>query len=192
MSPVLNNKNVVAALAGLAVVVAVVAFWMLRTGGPTAAVDLISQLPQAWQRSTWAEPGDTPFTVMAVTLAGETHQAIFSPPHSRIRWKVEVPRRATFEVFYGLREDAWTAQGNGAQFRVGVSDGRTYEEYLREVVNPAGRERDRRWLSATIDLSAYEGQSVEIVVNTDPGPPNDAGDTRNDLAVWGEPRVISR
>jgi hypothetical protein len=192
MSPVLNNKNVVAALAGLAVVVAVVAFWMLRTGGPTAAVDLISQLPQAWQRSTWAEPGDTPFTVKAVTLAGETHQAIFSPPHSRIRWKVEVPRRATFEVFYGLREDAWTAQGNGAQFRVGVSDGRTYEEYLREVVNPAGRERDRRWLSATIDLSAYEGQLVEIVVNTDPGPPKDAGDTRNDLAVWGEPRVIGR
>ena len=47
MSPVLNNRNVVAALAGLAVVVAVVAFWMLRKGGTTAAVDLISLLPRA-------------------------------------------------------------------------------------------------------------------------------------------------
>jgi hypothetical protein len=190
MSPVLNNKKVVAALACLAAVVAVVAFWMLRKGGTTAAIDLVSLLPQAVARSTWEQPGETPFTVKAVTLAGETHQAIFAPPHARIRWKIEVPRRGTLEVFYGVREDAWTAEGNGVQFRIGVSDGRTYEEYLREVVNPAGRDRDRRWLSATIDLSAYEGQLVEIAFNTDPGPPKDAADSRHDFALWGEPRII--
>jgi hypothetical protein len=190
MSPVLNNKNVVAALAGLAVVVAVVAYWMLRTGGPTAAVDLISLLPQAQTRSTWEQPGEAPFTVAPATLAGETHQAIFAPPHGRIRWKIEVPRRGTLEVYYGVREDAWTAEGNGVQFRIGVSDGRTYEEYLKELVNPKGRDRDRRWLSATIDLSAYEGQLVELNFNTDPGPPKDAGDSRNDFALWGEPRII--
>jgi hypothetical protein len=57
-------------------------------------------------------------------------------------------------------------------------------------VNPKGRDRDRRWLSATIDLSAYEGQLVELNFNTDPGPPKDAGDSRNDFALWGEPRII--
>ena len=186
----LNNRKAVAALAGLAVVVAAVAFWMLRDGGTTAATDLITLLPQAVVRSTWEEPGDAPFTVKAVTLAGETHQAIFAPPHSRIRWKVEVPRRGTLEIRYGVREDAWTGEGNGVQFRVGVSDGRTYEEYLKEVVNPKDRDRDRRWLSATIDLSAYEGQLVEINFNTDPGPPRDDKDRRNDFALWGEPRII--
>jgi hypothetical protein len=190
MSPVLNNKNVVAALAGLAVVVAVVAFWMLRTGGPTAAVDLIGLLPDAQKSSDWGEPGDAPFTVTDVTLAGETHKAIFAPAFSRLRWKVEVPRRGTLEIFYGVREDAWTGEGNGVQFRVGVSDGRTYEEYLKEVVNPKDRDRDRRWLSATIDLAAYEGQLVEINFNTDAGPPRDARDRRHDLALWGEPRII--
>jgi hypothetical protein len=190
MSPVLNNRKVVAALAALAVVVAVVAFWMLRQGGPAAATDLISLLPDAVMRSTWEQPGDKPFTVGPVTLAGETHQAIFAPPHARIRWKIEVPRRGTLEIYYGLREDAWSGDGNGAQFRIGVSDGRTYEEYLKEVVNPKDRERDRRWLSATIDLSAYEGQLIELNLNTDPGPPKDAGDSRNDFAVWGEPRII--
>ncbi len=65
-----------------------------------------------------------------------------------------------------------------------------YEEYLKEVVNPKDRDRDRRWLSATIDLSAYEGQLVEINLNTDPGPPSDDEDRRNDFALWGEPRVI--
>jgi hypothetical protein len=190
MSPVLNNRNVVAVLAGLAVVAAVVGYWMLRQGGTAATIDLIALLPDAQKTSTWAEPGDAPFSVSDVTLAGESHKAIFAPPFSRIRWKVEVPRRGTLEIYYGVREDAWTADGNGVQFRVGVSDGRTYEEYLKEVVNPKDRDRDRRWLSATIDLSAYEGQLVELNFNTDPGPPRDDRDPRNDFALWGEPRVI--
>jgi hypothetical protein len=188
MSPVLNNKKVVAALAGLAVVVAVVAFWMLRQGATTVTTDLISLLPQAVMRTTWEQSGDAPFAVTPVTLAGETHQAIFAPPHGRIRWKVEVPRRGTLEVYYGVREDAWSAEGNGVQFRIGVGDGRLQ---VLEVVSPKDRDRDRRWLSATIDLSAYEGQLIELNFNTDPGPPKDAGDSRNDFALWGEPRIIS-
>jgi hypothetical protein len=187
---VLNNKKILAALAVAAIAVAVVAFWMLRKGGTAVATDLIGLLPEAQKQTVWSEPGDAPFSVKDVTLAGETHKAIYAPPHSRIRWKIEVPRRGTLEVFVGLREDAWTADGNGVQFRIGVSDGRTYEEYFREVVDPRGRERDRHWLSASIDLSAYEGQLVEINFNTDPGPPKDAGDKRNDFALWGDPRII--
>jgi hypothetical protein len=190
MSPVLNNKKMVAALAGLAVVVAVVAYWMLRKDGTAAATDLVGLLPDAQTQTNWSEPGDAPFSVSAVALAGESHPAIFAPPFSRIRWKVEVPRRGTLEFYYGLREDAWTGEGNGVQFRVGVSDGRTYEEYLKEVVNPKDRDRDRRWLSATIDLSAYEGQLVELNFNTDPGPPRDDKDRRHDFALWGQPRII--
>lgn len=188
----LNNKKIVAALAVLAIVVAAVAFWRLGNGRRAVALDLVGQLADAQKATTWQEPGDAPFTVSDVTLDGQTHKAIFVPPHSRIRWKVEVPRRGTLEVYFGMRQEAWDAEGNGVQFRVGVSDGRTYEEYLREAINPKARERDRRWLSATIDLSAYEGQLVEINLNTDPGPPRDDTDRRNDLAVWGDPRIVGR
>lgn len=188
----LDNKKIAAGLAVLAVVVAAAAFWMLRQGGGAVPIDLVAQLADAQKQTTWTEPGDAPFTVSDVTLQGETHRAIFAPPFSRIRWKVEVPRRGTLELYFGVREDAWEAEGNGAQFRVGVSDGRTYEEYLKEVVNPQARERDRRWLSASIDLSAYEGQLVEINLNTDPGPPRDDRDRRNDFALWGEPRLVGR
>jgi hypothetical protein len=191
MSPVLKNKKVVAALAGLAVVVALVAFWMLRSGSTAAAIDLLGLLPEAQKVSHWTEAGDAPFTVTQVSLAGESHRAVFAPAFSRIRWKVQVPRRGTLEVYYGLREGAWTGEGNGVVFSVGVSDGRTFEEYLREVVNPKERDSDRRWLSATIDLAAYEGQLVELNFNTYSGPRRDDTDRRNDFALWGEPRIIS-
>ena len=186
----LNNKKVVAALAGLAVLVAAVAFWMLRGGGAVATVDLISLLPESQKVSQWTEPGAAPFTVENVSLAGESHKAVFAPAFSRIRWKVQVPRRGTLEVYYGLREDAWTGDGNGVVFSVGVSDGRTFEEFVREAVNPKDRESDRRWLSATIDLAAYEGQLVELNFNIYPGPRRNDTDQRNDLALWGEPRII--
>jgi len=189
---VLKNKQIVAGLAGVAILVAIVAIWMMRKGGTTVAIDLISLLPDAQKGGIFEEAGGEQFSVTDVALAGQTHKAILAKPHSRIRWKIEVPRRGTLEIYFGVREDAWAADGNGVQFRIGVSDGRTYEEYLREIVNPKERDRDRRWLSAEIDLSAYEGQLVEIVLNTDPGPPNDAADKRNDFAVWGGPRIVGR
>ena len=187
----LNNKKIVAALAGLAVVVAIVAFWMLRRGSTGVPVDLIALLPEAQKVSRWTEPGDAPFTVMDVSLAGESHKAIFAPAFSRIRWKVQVPRRSTLEAYYGLREDAWTGEGNGVVFSIGVSDGRTFEEFVREAVNPKDNDRDRRWLSAAIDLSGYEGQLVELNFNTYNGPPRNDPDRRNDFALWGEPRIVS-
>ena len=77
----------------------------------------------------------------------------------------------------------------GVTHAVGVSDGRTFEEYVREAVNPKEHDRDRRWLSATIDLTAYEGQLVEINFNTYYGPRRGDTDRRNDFALWGDPRI---
>ena len=187
----LKNTKLVAGVIVLAVLVIIVAIWNSRRGGEGVTIDLLAQLGDAQKRSTWTQTTETLFGVGDVTIAGKTHTAIFAPPASRIKFKIEVPRRGTFEVFYALREAAWTADGDGAQFRIGVSDGRTYEQYLSEAINPKTRDRDRKWLPATIDLSAYEGQMVEIVLSTDPGPP-DNRDARNDFCLWGDPKIKGR
>ncbi|MEW5981501.1 MAG: hypothetical protein AB1806_03915 [Acidobacteriota bacterium] len=186
-----KNRYQVIALAIVLAVAAAAVIWMVRGPRGATAYDLIAMLGDAQKRTQWSQPGDPPFSVGEVGLAGETRRAIFAPPPSRITWRIEVPRRGRLEVAFGLGLDAWNADGNGAQFRVGVSDGRTYEEYLREVVNPRERERDRRWFTATVDLSAYEGQTVDIILNTDPGPPG-TGDVRSDFAYWGTPAILSR
>ncbi|MCX6538662.1 MAG: hypothetical protein NT151_07000 [Acidobacteria bacterium] len=187
----LKNTKLVAGVIVLAVLVVIVAIWNSRRGGEGMTIDLLAQLGDTQKRSTWTQTTETLFGVKDVTIAGKTHKAIFAPPMSRIKFKIEVPRRGVLEVFYALREDAWTADGDGAQFRIGVSDGRTYEQYLQEAINPKTRDRDRKWLPATIDLSAYEGQMVEIVLSTDPGPP-DNRDPRNDFCLWGDPKIKGR
>ena len=68
-------------------------------------------------------------------------------------------------------------------------EGRNYEEILKQYVNP--KRGDRRWFSARLDLSAYEGQQVKLILNTDPGPESN-GTLDNDLAVWGEPHLYSK
>ncbi len=190
----MKNPKLVAGLAVVVVVIIVGSFWMMRRGGGVVTIDLIQQLATAESRSTFKEPGGgTPFEVKDVTVGGVARKAIYAPPFSRISYKVEVPRRGTLTTWFALREDAWKGESDGVQFRIGVSDGRTYEEYLREFVNPKRREADRRWHEATIDLSAYEGQQVEIVFNTDPGPPRRKKNTRkDDFAVWAEPKLASR
>jgi hypothetical protein len=167
---------------------------MMRRGG-AFTVDLTDPaLMQVAVKRILGHPtdGGEPFEVKDVTIAGQTHRAVYAPPHSRITHTITVPRRAVLTVWFGVREDAWAKECDGAQFRIGVSDGRTYEEYLREFVNPKANERDRRWFDATIDLSAYEGQQVDLIFNTDPGPPKTPNTTVADYAVWGEPRLTSK
>ncbi|MCX6542846.1 MAG: hypothetical protein NTV05_00340 [Acidobacteria bacterium] len=187
----LKNTKLVAAVIALTALVVIVAIWNSRRGGQSVTIDLLAQMGDAQKISRWTQTTETLFGVKDVTIAGTTHRAIFAPPPSRLKFKVEVPRRGVLEVFYALREDAWNVDGDGAQFRIGVSNGPTYEQYLSEAISPKTRDRDRKWLPATIDLSAYEGQMVEIILSTDPGPP-DKTDARNDFCLWGDPRIKGR
>jgi len=110
-------------------------------------------------------------------------------PTSRLIYKVTVPEDGRLKAFLGVKEEVWDKQSDGVLFRIGISDGRTYEEVVRQYVNP--KRGDRRWFSVRQDLSAYEGRQVKLIFNTDPGPP-EGRDNANDLAVWAEPRVYSK
>jgi hypothetical protein len=176
-------------IVGLAAVLAVVGWWYYSaTAIKDRAVDLIAELPNADRRSN-PEPPASNFQVADVTIDGVTKKSILARPRARITYTVRVPPDAWLDVDFAMRPDSWPLPGDGAQFRVGVSEGRTYDEVLREYVNP--KDGGQKWFSAHLDLSAYEGREVRIILNTDPGPPNDS-DAQNDFAVWGEPHLYSR
>ena len=182
------QKNSTWIAAAVVVVLALGAFWYLRRDSrPENLVNLIEQFPQAEKRATL--PMEMAFKLENVTIDNVTKPAIYATPHSRIIFSQTIPQDAWLETSFAMRPDCWDMPGDGAQFRIGVSDGKIYEELLRQYVNP--KRGDRRWFSARFDLSAYEGRQVKLIFNTDPGPPGD-GNTENDFSVWAEPRLYSR
>ena len=88
------------------------------------------------------------------------------------------------ETAYAVRSDAWTLDGDGATFRIGVSAGEEYRELVKQWVDPYHRQEDRRWFPVTLDLSAWAGREVEVIFNTDPN-----FNAVHDAAVWGSPLI---
>ena len=97
---------------------------------------------------------------------------------------------AQLGVSLGLREESWVRPGDGVLFRVGISRGDVYEELVSLVVNPFANPADRQWYPLLLDLSPYAGDAVEIIFNTNAGVNSE--NAANDLAVWGEPKIVVR
>jgi hypothetical protein len=177
-----------AALVAVVAIVLLAGGWLYfkRTTNSTA-VQLVPMFASAEKR-----PAQGAFAVVDVDLNGESRQAISAPADSRIIYKVRIPDDAWLRVAMGTRAEAWTQEGNGSYFLVGVSDGRTYEELLTQHVNPFANPGDRKWIQVWVDLSAYAGEEVELIFNTRSSPKDHPPDDRNDQPLWGDPEIIVR
>lgn len=181
-----------AALAAVVVIVlVVVGWWMFKRTGAGQPIDLISTDRFAAVKK---QPNPEVFALTEATLSGDTRPAIAvqPAPGSRLTWKIKVPDDAWLDLAVGLQPEAWTNEGNGVLFRVGVSDGRTYEELFTLHVNPFTNAGERKWIPVMVDLSSYSGEEVDLIFNTNSGSPGQQEDHRNDLALWGAPKVIIR
>ena len=180
-----GNRAVLAAV--VAIVLIAGAWWLFRRGGGASQIDLVQQLPDAVKA-----PATKTFPVTDVNLNGEAHRAIEAEPPSRITWKVRIPDDAWLRVMVGLKPEAWTAEGDGVLFYVGVSDTRTFDKLFEQVVNPFNHPGDRKWIPVMVDLSSYAGEDVEVIFNTRNSVDGKPHDPRNDFAVWGAPEIISK
>ena len=185
-----GNRAVLTAV--VLVVVIVAGWWLFRRGGPGERIDLIEGFATAEKRGVSGPAAE----LVDIDLGGETRRAISVPPgagnNSRLIWKVRMPDDAWLRVALGMKPEAWDKEGNGVLFRVGISDGRTYEELFTQHVDAFAKPADRRWIPVMVDLSPYAGEEVQIIFNTNSGPPHAGDDPRNDHALWGAPEVIVR
>jgi hypothetical protein len=128
-----------------------------------------------------------------VTIDRVSQRGIFMHPTSRLIFKVTVPQNALLRTSMALMPEIWDEDGaDGVLFRFGVSDGRKYDELLNQIVNPHTVLEDRRWVPVAIDLSAYGGQQVDLIFNTNSSAPRRPANSSYDWAVWGDPRVTIR
>jgi hypothetical protein len=178
------NRNRAILTALVIVVVAIAGWWLFHRGGGER-IDLLQQFDQA-------KKDGAPFALEDATLNGDTKRAIAAPPNGRLHFRARIPNDGWLKVSLGLKPDAWTKEGNGVYFFVGVSDGRTFEPLFTQTVNPFANPAERRWIPVTVDLSAYAGEDMEIIFNTRESGPGQGPDARNDLPLWGAPEIVSR
>jgi hypothetical protein len=182
-----GNRAVVTA--ALVVVLLLVGWWLYNRSHPVAAVQLIDRLAEARK-----QPDDASlYSVVDANLNGETRKAIAVAPAmgTRLTFRVAIPDDGWLSVALGMKPEAWTQEGDGVLFYVGVSDGRAFEQLFSQHVHPFANQGDRKWIPAMVDLSAYSGEEVELIFNTRSGKP-EKGDIRGDYALWGEPTIVQR
>jgi hypothetical protein len=164
----------------------VVAGWCYQRSGLSVETSLLDDFDQAV-----GQPRPDVFELRDVSLNGESRRAVVSPETAtRLTWKrVRVPDGAWLRVFIGVQTPLSTPDGDGVEFLIGASDGRTYEGLFTQTVNPAARSGDRGWIPIMIDLSLYVGEEIDLVFNTRSGAPA-SPDQRRDLAIWGSPEIV--
>ncbi len=171
------------------VLVVILGVWWWRSGQgglEQGAIDLIELFPDAEKRTTMASLEDA-FAIQTVVINGDRQRSLFAHPFSRVIWTVQVPEGAVLRTAAALRPDSWLLESDGAIFRIGVSDGPTYTNLVRQVVRPQDEPEDRRWFPIEVDLSAYAGRQVRVIFNTEPG---ESGNAVGDACVWGAPRIV--
>jgi hypothetical protein len=174
-------------LLALVVAVGIVAIVLMRpwrTPPEGVAIDLVDRFPDAEKRTLMPSLHGA-FNIEDVTIQGETRRSIFALPPSRIIWKVDVPTGAVLETFFAMRPDSWTVDGDGTTFRVGLSDGQRFQDFVKKWLDPYHRKEDRGWFPVRVDLAPWGGRRVEVIFNTEPN-----FNSVHDAAVWGAPRIV--
>jgi hypothetical protein len=129
------------------------------------------------------------FAVVLHEENGIERPSIVAPVPSRASWSLPLPRHGLFHAFLAM--DPGGRPGAVVRFRLGISDGRVYEDLTGWTLTDA-----RGWTELRADLSAFAGVKWSLfyrpdwirwrlVLATDPAGPVPAH------AIWGSPEILT-
>ena len=130
------------------------------------------------------------FKVEQWEIAGVEREVLFVHPpaggSAALVYPVKIQPRTTLRGYLAIAPEAWTAEGDGVVFSVYVEDEAGMHLLYARYVDAKHHEQDRRWAPFRVDLSAFSGKLVRLILAVNSGP---AGDTRYDWAGWAAPRL---
>ena len=158
-------------------------------------IDLVDRVAGAERRPTSAAG-----TVLDVDIGGDSRRALGVPAVSRIIWTVRgIPARSELRTAVAIQPQAVEPFEGAVVFRIGMSDGRTYEEIFSRRIGPGASADTRRWTPVVVDLSRYGGWqwsvfyrpdtlTWQVIFNTNASV---AGQRAEIVAWWGEPAIYA-
>jgi hypothetical protein len=118
-----------------------------------------------------------------LTVMGKPALVVSAP--TRIDYPISVPVNAeTFSISVGMQPGTWTKKGSdGVNFTVGILSEDGDKTQFSRVLDPLHHPEDRQWYPVSIDLAPYRGETIHLLLVTDPreNPVGDEG------AAWGNP-----
>ena len=128
-----------------------------------------------------------PIQRTSFTLDGDSRDVLFQhPPSSRLSLTTRMPAEARQLIVSPAIDPRVTPGcGDGVSFRIELDDPAkggpqtVYERYIDPKAAPAAQ----HWSEDTVDLKAYAGKQVHLLLSTTGGP---KGDTACDWAGWGD------
>ena len=100
------------------------------------------------------QPAGGPFEIGGANIDGQSRPTIAVPVASRITWKLQLPDSARLHTWLAVESTCAPSAVAGVEYRVGISDERSYDEL---AVRKVSASQSVRWELATVDLSDYSG-----------------------------------
>jgi hypothetical protein len=122
-----------------------------------AAISLVDELPKAERRAGSAI--EEAVRVGDAGSGGDRARAILLRAPARVIWLLRIPGHARLRTAVALVPDANNPArplGTGVTVRIGIADGRNYEELVQVKVPPA-QPHAPFWQPIDVDLGAYGG-----------------------------------
>jgi hypothetical protein len=121
------------------------------------AIDLLHELPQAERHAVPSTIDEAVRADSMVIGPGEPRRPVLiTEAPARVIWSLRLPRQGRLRTSLALVPDARGAIGPGVTVRIGISDGRLYEQLTRFAV-AAPASGVVTWQPLEVDLSGYAG-----------------------------------
>jgi hypothetical protein len=156
-----------------------------------APIDLLRELPRAERRA--ARPVDQAIRSDLVDVGGDVRPAIVTDAPARVTWSLRLPSSAWLRTEVALVPDSQQATPRGVTVRVGVSDDRSYDELLRQHLDPSVAGHASSWMPLEVNLEEYAGwkwslfyhparTTWRLIINADAAP--------GGAVAWVRPMIV--
>lgn len=125
--------------------------------------------------------------VKKMKIAGSIRTALFAPAPSRFIFSVRIPSKPFLGFGYAFTPDAWETENSATTFKIWLVKDEKKHILFSDSIEPGNDESARRWFDEELELSAYEGEHVELVFET----VQSAEGVAAGYAVWSNPTLYS-
>jgi arylsulfatase A-like enzyme len=176
------RPRVVAPIVAAAVAVTLVASARRDRGGPLdllRATDRLVEVDVGGRNRDWL----LEHVGRVVKIDDVFRKTLPAAPPSRLRFHLDIPKGGSLSFNYGVPEERQDRPA--VEFVVKVRRNGREHTVWTSLVDPLGHPEHRRWLNASVDLSAHAGPDADLILETRGFAPDD--DPR--AAFWGVPAL---